>query len=184
MRIMRIVGLLVLVFGAVDDVVVGEVGPVSLGVDGLSCPFCALSLEKKLKRVPGVASVAVHLKKARADLILSPGSPLDATSIRWAVEDAGFTLRGIHVEVAGTVERDDTGSFVLTSRGDATRFLLLGDARGGPPVPLTPGTGIASRLATAEREGSWVRIRGTIRRDGGTSLGLLVQAIDTAEEGE
>ena len=45
--------------------VFAEIKTVSLHVDGLSCPFCALSLEKKLKNVNGVVQTNKTLCSSR-----------------------------------------------------------------------------------------------------------------------
>lgn len=64
---------------------------VVIGVDGMSCGGCVLSVEKALERVPGVAKVAVSLEKKEAQV---SGERLDLARLRAAVEDAGYDVRG------------------------------------------------------------------------------------------
>lgn len=63
---------------------------VTLGVDGMSCGGCVVSVEKALQRVPGVASVEVSLDKKQA---VVKGEGLDPAALRRAVEDAGYDVR-------------------------------------------------------------------------------------------
>lgn len=64
----------------------------SIGVSGLSCPFCAYGIEKTLHRVDGVESVEVHLKDGVVLVTMAEGAVLDEATARQAVKDAGFTL--------------------------------------------------------------------------------------------
>ena len=50
---------------------------VSVQVDGLSCPFCAYGLEKKLRKVDNVASLEIYVSEGRAVLNPEPGTNLD-----------------------------------------------------------------------------------------------------------
>lgn len=64
-----------------------------IGVDGLACPFCAYGLEKKLKKLDGVADIYVDMDKGKTDIKLKEGATLSEEKIKKAVEDAGFTVR-------------------------------------------------------------------------------------------
>ena len=63
---------------------------VEIGVDGMSCGGCALSVEKALRTVNGVATVEVDLagKSVRVD-----GTALDRARLAQAIEDAGYDVR-------------------------------------------------------------------------------------------
>jgi copper chaperone CopZ len=63
---------------------------IKLGVDGMSCGGCVVSVEKALARVAGVRSVVVSLDRKEATV---EGEALDATALRRAVEDAGYDVR-------------------------------------------------------------------------------------------
>ncbi|KAE9606573.1 putative cu(2+)-exporting ATPase [Lupinus albus] len=58
-------------------------------VVGMSCAACAGSIEKSIKRLPGIREAAVDLLNNRSLVIFSP-SFLNEETIREAIEDAGF----------------------------------------------------------------------------------------------
>jgi copper ion binding protein len=61
-----------------------------LGIEGMSCGGCVLSVEKALGRVSGVEKVTVSLEKKEA---VVEGKGLDRGRLAAAVEDAGYELR-------------------------------------------------------------------------------------------
>lgn len=69
--------------------------PVSyqLRVDGLSCPFCAYGIEKKLGALEGVQSVETNIKDGVVIVIMQEGFALDEATAKKAVKEAGFSLR-------------------------------------------------------------------------------------------
>ena len=67
-------------------------------VDGLSCPFCALGLEKNLKKIDGVTYVTIKLEKGIATLELKEGANPSDEEITKQVKNAGFTPREIEKE--------------------------------------------------------------------------------------
>jgi copper chaperone CopZ len=79
---------------------VGEVQPdttrqVIIQVDGMSCPFCAYGLEKKLSKLDGVEQIEISLEQGQAVLTLEEGASVTDEALKKAVADAGFTLRKI-----------------------------------------------------------------------------------------
>ena len=62
---------------------------VQLGVEGMTCGGCVLSVEKALARVPGVKKVTVSLEKKEA---VVEGDTLDRARLEGAVLDAGYEL--------------------------------------------------------------------------------------------
>lgn len=68
-------------------------GVYELGVDGLSCPFCAYGIEKELSRVAGVAAIDTDIEKGLITVRMTNGATLDEPTARKAAEDAGFSLR-------------------------------------------------------------------------------------------
>ncbi len=70
-------------------------GKVKVEVDGLSCPFCAYGLEKKLKDLDGVSAIKIDVENAFALLTVEEGKVLGEEAIRKKVKDAGFTARTI-----------------------------------------------------------------------------------------
>ena len=91
---------------------------VSVQVDGLSCPFCAYGLEKKLRKVDNVASLEIHVSEGRAVLHPDPGTTLDLAAVEEAVRDGGFT----------------PSELTLTARGH------LSELHGAPALELSDGS--------------------------------------------
>jgi len=63
---------------------------ITLGIDGMSCGGCVLSVNNALQRVIGVTKVDVSLERKEATV---QGKGLDLSKLRQAVEDAGYDLR-------------------------------------------------------------------------------------------
>ena len=63
-----------------------------LRVDGLSCPFCAYGIEKKLKKTEGVESVDIDLHRGLVIVKTREGVKLTEAQMKRLVKDAGFTL--------------------------------------------------------------------------------------------
>lgn len=64
-----------------------------LGVDGLSCPFCAYGIEKRLSKLDGVIGVEVDVGESVVRVTVEEGKTLSEAQARRAVNEAGFTLR-------------------------------------------------------------------------------------------
>jgi len=63
---------------------------IKLGIDGMSCGGCVLSVEKALGRVPGVKKVVVSLDAKEA---VVEGDKLERQILADAVTDAGYDVR-------------------------------------------------------------------------------------------
>ncbi len=61
-----------------------------LRVNGLSCPFCAFGIEKKLLDVDGVTDVEVFLDDGRLALTFEPENAATVSDLEKAVEKASF----------------------------------------------------------------------------------------------
>ena len=70
-------------------------GRIKVEVDGLSCPFCAYGLEKKLQKMEGVEKIEIDVENAFVLLTLEDGKTVNEAMIRERVKDAGFTAREI-----------------------------------------------------------------------------------------
>ena len=66
-----------------------------IGVDGMSCPFCAYGLEKKLKKVKDVESVTIDLNEGEVVVIAKAGATIKEESLRRAVKEAGFSVSSL-----------------------------------------------------------------------------------------
>lgn len=64
---------------------------------GLSCPFCAYSVHKKLEALPGVHSATVNLKTGVIVIETTPGSRLTTETVRKVVTDAGESFQSMQL---------------------------------------------------------------------------------------
>ena len=60
-------------------------------IQGMTCPFCADGLHKKLGKLPGVEKAEVSLKLKKARLTLKEGASVDQETIKKTIIDSGFT---------------------------------------------------------------------------------------------
>ena len=122
---------------------------VSVQVDGLSCPFCAYGLEKKLKKVENVANLEIRISEGRAVITPAAGTSVDLAEVERAVREGGFTPRALTVTARGRVtELHGAPALALADGG----MLLL--AEGGETDAL---------LQSAQ--GSVVRVEGQATRE-------------------
>ncbi|WP_286164465.1 heavy-metal-associated domain-containing protein [Azoarcus sp. DN11] len=98
----RIVQITVLAVGLMLGTASATAAPQTykLRVDGLSCPFCAYGIEKKLGAVSGVEHVAVDIASGTVMVTTADGATLDEAVARKAVKEAGFSLRGLQPAAA------------------------------------------------------------------------------------
>lgn len=114
---------------------------VSVQVDGLSCPFCAYGLEKKLRKVENVARFDIQVAQGRAVIEPKPGTSVDLAALEQAVRDGGFTPRAVWVTARGRLtELNGAPALELPERTllllakDAQTDALLKAARAQDPV--------------------------------------------------
>ncbi len=79
----------------------GEKATYAIGVDGLSCPFCAYGIEKQLSRIAGVEIVLTDIESGTVAVTMEEGATLEEAAATNAVEDAGFTLRSFERKAVG-----------------------------------------------------------------------------------
>lgn len=72
----------------------------ALGVDGLSCPFCAYGIEKELSSLDGIKEIDTDIGSGLITVHMSEGATLDEATAKKATEDAGFSLRSFE-QVSG-----------------------------------------------------------------------------------
>jgi len=68
-----------------------------IGVDGMSCPFCAYGLEKKLRKMKDVESVTIDLNEGEAVVVAKAGTTIKEKALRKAVKEAGFTVSSVEM---------------------------------------------------------------------------------------
>lgn len=64
-------------------------------VTGLSCPFCAFGLEKKLKSFDGIGEITIEAATGKVSFALAEGHELTEEKLRGLVKDAGFQVEEI-----------------------------------------------------------------------------------------
>ena len=109
---------------AAEDVGMLEV---SVQVDGLSCPFCAYGLEKRLRKVENVAKLEIQVNEGRAVIKPEPGTSLDLAELEQAVRDGGFTPRELSLTARGRLTELDGAPALELSNG--ILLLLAEDAQ-------------------------------------------------------
>ena len=73
-------------------------GRVAIEVDGLACPFCAYGLEKNLKQIEGVESIAINIDEGSVLLGIADGIQISESVVIEKIKAAGFT--------PGTIKRE------------------------------------------------------------------------------
>ncbi len=68
---------------------------IQVRVDGLSCPFCAYGLEKKLKKLEGAKNLQISLENGMATFEVPTNKKPEKAKVEKIVTDAGFTPREI-----------------------------------------------------------------------------------------
>jgi copper chaperone CopZ len=68
---------------------------VKINVDGLSCPFCAYGLEKKLKKIKTVSDIEIFLEEGIAVFSVSKSEEPTKETLKKIVKNAGFTPKNI-----------------------------------------------------------------------------------------
>lgn len=68
---------------------------VLLRVDGMTCPFCAAGLEKRLTKLPEVDSVLVRISDGLVLIREKTGQVLTDAQLKREVQQAGFSVREV-----------------------------------------------------------------------------------------
>lgn len=79
-----LLGLSLSVFGADETVL-------EIDIAGMTCPFCAYSLEKELGKLSEVEEVLISLKSNKARLTLKEGAHIDSDALQEVVLQSGYT---------------------------------------------------------------------------------------------
>ncbi len=64
---------------------------IKVEVKGLSCPFCAYGLEKKLKKIDGVEDVHIDVTEGETTMRVSKEEKPSEEKLKKTVKNAGFT---------------------------------------------------------------------------------------------
>ena len=130
---------------AAEDVGMLEV---SVQVDGLSCPFCAYGLEKRLRKVENVAKLEIQVNEGRAVVKPEPGTSVDLAELEQAVRDLSLTVQGRLAELDGAPALELSNGILLLLAEDVQTTALLESqgAKGGEGAgPVVRVQGKAAR---------------------------------------
>ena len=151
-----------------------EISHMTVSVDGLSCPFCAYGVEKKLKAVKGVRDVEVNLKAGLATLVLADGLAPDLEQVRTAVKKSGFTPRAITLTAIGTPTLEES-KMLFNVRGSGQRYLLY--ERGSDSRELFDAV-TRKQLTEWAEHGALIAVTGTVHTHAEHPPGLSTDKIE------
>ena len=156
-----------------------DIRTVELRVNGLTCPFCAFGIEKKLRKVDGVQEIEVLLDEGQIRLVFLEGNTATVRDLENAVDASGFELAGLQLVVRGTLVRE--GDWETLRVGPKQRIRLVEKGAGSARL-LSPET--LERLRSAAAGGA-VLIGGEVHlhRDGLPSLAVeRVEPVESSGE--
>ena len=150
-----------------------EIQTADLRVNGLTCPFCAFGIEKKLLSVHGVREVEVFLDDGRIALTFQPDSEATVQDLEEAVQKGGFDLAGLSLRVSGELLEKD-GVRLVAHPGMTLRLL---EERGGSAGPVSAEMLQRLREREALDRGSLV-VEGTVKEWDEATPALLLDRIE------
>ncbi len=120
-------------------------------VEGMSCPFCAFGVEKRLKKVEGVGSIEVNMDTGSASMSASEGESIDFSSLPEAIRKAGFTPGPVDITAVGTLSAGNEERSLFKVSGTDQEMLL---------VNLSEE--IKKKIAEFSAAGMRMRVKGTL----------------------
>ena len=145
-----------------------------LQVNGMTCPFCAFGIEKKLRDLEGVKEVEVLLDEGIVHLSFQERNTATVHALQQAIDRSGFRLSGLNLDVRGILQRDDTDPVLYA--GENLRFRLL-EMNKGRVQPASEDT--LKKLQPVSGDGMLV-VNGTVHSPTDDLPGLLIGGADSA----
>ncbi len=108
-----------------------------LPIEGMTCANCVLTIERNLKRLPGMEDVAVNLATEKASIVYNPAM-LDISEVKDLVEDLGYHVietEGLDEDAGVDAERQAREAEMARQR----RLLITGVAFTLPLFLLSMG---------------------------------------------
>jgi mercuric ion binding protein len=159
--------LLIVLIGINITLAYAEITNAKVSVVGMSCPFCAYGVEKKLKKVEGVETINVDMKEGTASLSAGEGQSINIAQIPKAVKESGFSPGKIEITAIGNVKRNDQQFALLIPDADLS-------------IPLFKiKRSLRDRLASYEQTGALVEVRGVVHEESG---GVWTLSPETVKE--
>lgn len=90
-----IIKIFIILFSIGISTSLAQSNEVKVRVDGLSCPFCAYGLEKKLNDLDGVESINIDFEEGLVVIQVTDSENISEEEIRVKIEEAGFTPKEI-----------------------------------------------------------------------------------------
>jgi copper chaperone CopZ len=103
-----------------------QVTGASLQASGLTCAMCAKSVYKNLEALPFMDSIHTDLETSTFQLSFKEGMEMDADQIRKKVEDAGFSVASLRINVSFTDQQVKNDQHI-TVNGKVYHFLNIKD---------------------------------------------------------
>lgn len=108
-----------------------QITSVTVRVDGLSCPFCAYSLEKNIKAMEGTKEPVINVEEGTVTLTPVVDLSVDFDGLRDAVKKAGFTPREIRVAGVGRLATIRGRPALIAEDGQQLFLLMPNDVLAG-----------------------------------------------------
>lgn len=64
---------------------------VDIDIEGMSCQFCAYSVQESLSKLPGVEKAEVNIDNQKAHIVMSAGKQANVEQLKKKISDSGFT---------------------------------------------------------------------------------------------
>jgi len=91
----HVIKIFIILFSIGVSTSLAQSNEIKIRVDGLSCPFCAYGLEKKLNDLDGVESINIDFEEGLVVLQVTDPGNISEEEIRTKIEEAGFTPKEI-----------------------------------------------------------------------------------------
>ena len=110
-KAIRLFSVALLLFGISAD---AQFSQARLQATGLTCALCSKSIHQALGKLPFIESVQPDLKSSSFDLRFKTGLSVSVASLRIAVEDAGFFIGDLTLQIERPLSEKETvdGSFI------------------------------------------------------------------------
>ncbi|VAW90736.1 Lead, cadmium, zinc and mercury transporting ATPase; Copper-translocating P-type ATPase [hydrothermal vent metagenome] len=63
---------------------------VDIDIEGMSCEFCAHSVQKNINKLPGVEKASVNIDDKKAHIVMAPGKQANIELLKKKISDSGF----------------------------------------------------------------------------------------------
>lgn len=88
-----------------------------LQATGLTCALCSKSIHQALSKLPFIESVLPDLKSSAFDLTFKSGVPVSVPSIRTSVEDAGFFIGMLTLQIDRAITEQERSESKFIDHG-------------------------------------------------------------------